>query len=325
MRYPIIRMRRMRRTEGIRRLVRENRLDVSDLIYPIFVSDNISDPEPIAAMPGIFRQPLKEAARHADQAFKLGIPGILLFGIPARKDAVGSEAVKDDGIIQRAVREIKNLNADIVVITDVCLCEYTDHGHCGIVRDGQVDNDATLEVLVRQALSHAAAGADMVAPSDMMDGRVGAIRAGLDKAGWSETIIMAYAAKFCSAFYGPFRQAADSAPQFGDRQTYQLHHANAREAMREIELDIKEGADIVMVKPALGYLDIIASARRNFRVPIAAFNVSGEYSMVKSAGAAGMIDEKKIMLEILTSIRRAGADIIITYHAIEAAGLLARY
>ncbi|PKK84329.1 MAG: porphobilinogen synthase [candidate division Zixibacteria bacterium HGW-Zixibacteria-1] len=319
MTFPISRPRRLRKSEAIRRLVRETRLHPSNFVYPLFVSEIIDDPTPIGSMPGIFNYPLKNIALEADRAFKLGIPAVLLFGTPAKKDPGGSASLKSDGIVQQAVMEIKSQNPDIVVITDVCLCEYTDHGHCGIIKDNGVDNDATLDVLARQAVSHVQAGADIVAPSDMMDGRVGAIRGALDDYGFANTAIMAYSAKYCSAFYGPFRDAVDSAPKFGDRQTYQMDPANAIEAIREIELDIAEGADIVMVKPALSYLDIIAAARSEFAVPIAAYNVSGEYSMVKVAAKNNLADEKRLTLEILTSIKRAGADIIITYHALEAA------
>ena len=322
MAYPISRMRRLRISPAIRRLVRETDLDVSRLIYPIFVSETITGPEAVEAMPGIFRLPLREAVRKAVEVFSLGIGGIILFGIPARKDARGTEAANNDGIIQKAVREIKNASPEIPVITDVCLCEYTDHGHCGIIKDNNVDNDATVEILAEVALSHARSGADLVAPSDMMDGRVGTIRRALDANGFHGTGIMAYAAKYCSAFYGPFREAAGSAPTFGDRKTYQMDPANAREALREIRLDVEEGADIIMVKPALSYLDIIARARSEFDLPLAAYNVSGEYSMARMAAAAGLFDEKRIVLEILTSIRRAGADIIISYHAPDVAGWL---
>jgi len=319
MSFPINRPRRLRRSDAIRRLVRETRLHPSDFIYPVFVSELIDRPEPIEAMPGIFRYPYKDAAKEADRVFKLGIPGVLLFGIPTHKDATGSESLKQDGIVQNTIREIKNVNPEIVVIADVCLCEYTDHGHCGIINNGEVDNDATVYILARQAASLAAAGADIVAPSDMMDGRVKAIRADLDKNGFKNTAIMSYSAKYCSAFYGPFREAAGSAPQFGNRKGYQMDPANATEAIKEISYDIDEGADIVMVKPALAYLDIIAKAKSRFDIPIAAYNVSGEYSMVKLAAQAELGDEKLLALEILTSIKRAGADIIISYHAADVA------
>jgi porphobilinogen synthase len=313
--YPRIRLRRLRKSDAIRRLIAETKLHVSDFILPLFVSEKTERPEPIKSMPGIFRYSIQGAAEEAGRAFQLGIPGILLFGMPARKDAVGSESLKPDGIVQKAVREIKARVPDLLVITDVCLCEYTDHGHCGIIKNNDVDNDATVETLSRQAISHAEAGADIVAPSDMMDGRVVAIRSALDKNGFENVAIMSYAAKYCSAFYGPFRGAVDSSPQFGDRQTYQMDCANAREAIREIELDIREGADIITIKPALACLDIIARAREKFNIPIAAYNVSGEYSMAKLAASAKIADEKRLVMEILTSIKRAGANIIITYHA----------
>jgi len=319
MTYPISRPRRLRKSEALRRLVRETHLQPSNFVYPLFVSEIVDQTTPIASMPGINNFPVKDIAAEADRAFKLGIPAVILFGTPSKKDATGSESLKTDGIIQKTIGEIKAHNPELLVITDVCLCEYTDHGHCGIIKDHDVDNDSTLEILARQAVSHVRAGADIVAPSDMMDGRVGAIRAALDDSGFAETAIMAYSAKYCSAFYGPFRDAVDSAPKFGDRQTYQMDPANAIEALKEIELDIAEGADIVMVKPALSYLDIISAARSEFAAPVAAYNVSGEYSMVKVAAQNNLVDEKRLTLEILTSIKRAGADIIITYHALEAA------
>ena len=317
--FPEMRMRRLRRTPLLRRLVRETMLHPSDFIYPVFVSDVITSPAEIPSMPGISNYPLSMVVEEAARAFELGIPAILLFGTPGQKDASGSDSVSDDGIIQRAVREIKAKLPDLTVITDVCLCEYTDHGHCGIIRQGYVDNDLTMAQLARQAASHARAGADMVAPSDMMDGRVEAIRSHLDNEGFELTPIMAYSAKYCSAFYGPFREAVDSAPQFGDRSTYQMDPPNAREALREIEEDVDEGADIVMVKPALAYLDIIRDARDRFELPLAAYNVSGEYAMVKQMAKAGLAEERRLALEILTSIKRAGADMIITYHACDAA------
>ncbi len=319
MSFPKQRPRRLRRSPGLRRLVRQTRLSVDDFIYPIFVSQVITEPVAIESMPGISNFPVEEAVREAERAFSLGIPAILLFGTPEQKDATGSASWSDNGIIQQAVRAIKKEIPELVVVTDVCLCEYTDHGHCGVVQGSNVDNDATLELLARQAVSHAAAGADMVAPSDMMDGRVGAIRKALDQAGFSSIPVMSYAAKFCSAFYGPFREAVDSAPRFGDRRTYQMDPPNAREATHEMRLDIEEGADIVMVKPALAYLDIISAARREFEYPVAAYNVSGEYAMVKLAAQAGQADEKRLTMEVLTSIKRAGADIIITYHACDVA------
>jgi len=323
MSYPITRPRRLRKSDAIRRLVRETRISPSNFIYPIFVSELVQNPEPISSMPGISNFPVKLAAREANMAFELGIPGVLLFGTPSGKDSTGSGSLKPDGVIQKAVKEIKSANPDILVVTDICLCEYTDHGHCGIIKDGAVDNDATLEVLSAQAVSHVEAGADIVAPSDMMDGRVHAIRSTLDERGFTDTAIMSYAAKYCSAFYGPFREAVDSAPRFGDRKGYQMDPSNATEALKEIALDIDEGADIVMVKPALAYLDIIARAKDMFDVPIAAYNVSGEYSMVRLAGSAQLVNEKQITLEILTSIRRAGADIVISYHAPQVARWLA--
>jgi porphobilinogen synthase len=321
--YPIHRARRLRKSEGIRRLVRETNLHPSNFIYPLFVNALVTDAEPVSSMPGVFNYPVDQIADQAELAFKAGIPAVLLFGTPEKKDPVGSFSIQPDGIVQRAVKEIKSTNPDILVITDVCLCEYTDHGHCGIIKDGDVDNDATIDMLAQQAVSHAEAGADIVAPSDMMDGRVGEIRLALDQNKFQERAIMAYSAKYCSAFYGPFREAAGSAPQFGDRKTYQMDPPNAREAMKEIALDIEEGADIVMVKPALSYLDIVRQARESFDVPLAAYNVSGEYAMVKHAAQAGIADEKRLVLEILSSIKRAGADIVITYHAVDAARWLA--
>ena len=315
MSFPDFRPRRLRKSEAMRRLVQETQLHPSDFIYPLFVSDIINSVEPINSMPGINNFPLKVIAGEADRIFKLGIPAVLLFGTPKDKDEAGSSSLKNDGIIQKAIQEIKSVNSEIMVITDVCLCEYTSHGHCGIIKNNDVDNDSTLEILAKQAVSHARAGADMVAPSDMMDGRVAAIREALDNEMFENTPVMAYSAKYCSAFYGPFREAVNSAPQFGDRRTYQMDPANATEALKEISLDIDEGADIVMVKPALSYLDIIARAKAEFDVPIAAYNVSGEYSMVKLAARENLMDEKRLVLEILTSIKRAGADIIISYHA----------
>ena len=322
MKFPVSRARRLRKSEAMRRLVQETRLHPSDFIYPIFINENIDKPVPIESMPGISHFPVSGVAQEAERAFKLGIPGVLLFGIPSSKDETGSSSIKEDGVIQRAIREIKSHNPEILVITDVCLCEYTDHGHCGIIKKNDVDNDRTIEVLSRQALSHARAGADMVAPSDMMDGRVQAIRSMLDEHDMTNTAIMAYSAKYSSAFYGPFRDAAGSAPQFGNRKTYQMDMPNAREAMREIAGDIEEGADIVMVKPAMAYLDIIRQAREKFDVPIAAYNVSGEYAMVKLAAQAKIADERQLVMEIVTSIKRAGANIIISYHAPDIAGWL---
>lgn len=303
-------------------MVREMRLCVDDLVYPLFVCGGQRVKEPVKSLTGCFHFSADTAAKEAAEVAGLGIPAVLLFGLPEKKDEMGSEAWAENGVVQRAVREIKKTASELVVITDVCLCEYTEHGHCGVLKDGQVDNDATCEILARVALSHAEAGADIVAPSDMMDGRVGVIRQALDEAGFSETGIMAYSAKFASAYYGPFRDAAQCAPAFGDRRGYQMDPANAAEAMREIQLDIEEGADIVMIKPALCYLDVIYRAKQRFDVPIAAYNVSGEYMMLNVAGERGLLDKKSAMLEMLGSIKRAGADIIITYFAKTAAKLL---
>ncbi|MDQ0287675.1 porphobilinogen synthase [Desulfofundulus luciae] len=315
MAFPITRPRRLRVKENIRRLVRETCLTVDDLIYPLFVTHGRGVQSPVEAMPGVYNLSpdmlLEEAARVVD----LGIPGILLFGIPREKDETAREAYDDEGIVQQAVRAIKKEFPELVVITDVCLCEYTSHGHCGVVEQGRILNDPTLELLACTALSHARAGADMVAPSDMMDGRVAAIRRALDEAGYQDVSIMSYAAKYASAYYGPFREAVGSAPQFGDRRSYQMDPPNAREALREIALDIEEGADIIMVKPALAYLDIVRQARDAFNYPVAVYNVSGEYAMVKAAALRGWIDERRVVLETLTGMKRAGADIIITYHA----------
>ncbi len=315
MRFPIVRGRRLRKTEGIRRLVRETVITTDNLVYPMFVTEGHGVRKEIPSMPGVYHFSVDLLSEEAKDVAALGIPAVLLFGIPAHKDEMGSEAYSTDGIVQRAVRALKKSVSNLVVITDVCLCEYTSHGHCGIVTNGSVANDETLEYIGRTALSHVAAGADLVAPSDMMDGRVMVIREVLDDAGYEETPIMSYSAKYASAFYGPFRDAAGSTPQFGDRRGYQMDSANRREALREIATDIEEGADIVMVKPALAYLDVIADARNHFDVPVAAYNVSGEYSMVKAAAAANMLDEQRAVLEILTSIKRAGTDIILTYHA----------
>ncbi len=323
--FPVRRMRRLRRTERIRSMVRETVLTKNDLIYPIFVDETIEERVEIASMPGQFRLPVSEVRDEALEVVSLGIPAVILFGIPEHKDEVGSEAYNSEGVVQRAVREIKDeVGDDLVVITDVCLCEYTSHGHCGVVKDGEILNDPTLELLAKEAVSHAEAGADIVAPSDMMDGRVAKIREALDDAGYENVAIMSYAAKYASSFYGPFREAAKSAPAFGDRRSYQMDPANANEALREVYLDIQEGADIVMVKPALAYLDIITRVKERFRMPTAAYNVSGEYAMVKAASQAGYIDEKSLVLEILTSIKRAGADLILTYHAKEVATWLER-
>jgi porphobilinogen synthase len=322
MSFPDMRLRRLRATAALRGLVRETELSPSRLIAPLFVA---SIGEPVDSMPGVSRLTISGVVAAAGDLAALGVPGVLLFGIPDHKDGEGSGAWDDEGPVQLAVRAIKSAHPGLVVMTDVCLCEYTTHGHCGVVRDdGTIDNDASLELLARTATSHARAGADVIAPSDMMDGRVGAIRAELDAEGFAELPILAYAAKFASAFYGPFREAAGSTPEFGDRRSYQLDPANAREALRETELDIAEGADIVMIKPALAYLDVIAAVRAITRLPVAAYNVSGEYAMVKAAVASGAFDERAVVLETLTAIRRAGADMIITYHAEDAARWLAQ-
>ncbi len=321
--FPARRMRRLRRTEGMRRMVRETQLDPADFIYPMFVSEVVREPVPIASMPGQYQWPVEALAEQMEALAAQRISAVMLFGIPAHKDEVGSTAYDDQGVIQRAIRRIKSAVPELLVVTDVCLCEYTSHGHCGIVRDGDVLNDETLELLAREAISHVDAGADIVAPSDMMDGRVGAIRAALDGRGYSTVPIMAYSAKYASAFYGPFREAAESAPQFGDRRSYQMDPANGREALREVELDVAEGADIIMVKPALPYLDVLARVRDHFDLPLAAYNVSGEYAMLKAAIANGWLEERRATLELLTGIKRAGADIILTYHAREAATWLA--
>ncbi len=312
---PYYRPRRLRKTENIRRLVRENAVTPNDLIYPLFVCEGRDVKNPISSMPGNFQMSIDNLVKEAKQVDQLGIPAIILFGIPAEKDELGSDAISPQGIIQRAVREVKNAVPDLYVITDVCFCEYTDHGHCGPIKNNDVDNDATLELLGKQVITHAEAGADMVAPSGMMDGMIAAIRQALDDNNFKELPIMSYAAKYASGFYGPFRDAADSAPQFGDRRTYQMDPPNAREAMKEVELDIEEGADIIMVKPALSYLDIIQAVRQSTNLPVAAYNVSGEFSMVKAAAQLGWIDEKKVAMELLTSIKRAGADMILTYFA----------
>ena len=312
---PYYRPRRLRKTENIRRLVREHAVTPNDLIYPLFVCEGQDEKNPILSMPGNFQMSIDNLVKEAKEVHRLGIPAIILFGIPAEKDELGSDAVSKDGIIQRAVREVKNAVPDLYVITDVCFCEYTDHGHCGPIKNNDVDNDATLELLGKQVITHAEAGADMVAPSGMMDGMIAAIREALDDNNFKELPIMSYAAKYASGFYGPFRDAAGSAPQFGDRRTYQMDPPNAREAMKEVELDIEEGADIIMVKPALAYLDIIQAVRQTTNLPVAAYNVSGEFSMVKAAAQLGWIDEKKVAMELLTSIKRAGADMILTYFA----------
>lgn len=319
MAFPITRPRRLRRTETLRRMVRETRLSPDNFIQPLFVCPGRGVRKPVTSMPGVSQLSVDNAVVDARAAFEAGVPAVILFGIPERKDARGSEAWSDAGAVQRAIREIKERVPGLAVITDVCLCEYTDHGHCGVVTGNDVDNDATLELLVNESLSHARAGADIVAPSDMMDGRVGAIRRALDQNGFSGMPIMAYSAKFASAFYGPFREAAESTPQFGDRRSYQMDPSNAEEALREVALDLEEGADIVMVKPALAYLDLIWRVKERFGVPVAAYNVSGEYSMIRAAGLNGWLDEERATLEVLTSIRRAGADLILSYFATDVA------
>ncbi|MGE0683965.1 MAG: porphobilinogen synthase [Candidatus Binatia bacterium] len=324
MRFPIYRPRRVRRNENLRRLVRETKLSVDDLIMPLFIVPGVKVSNPISSMPGIAQLSVDRAVEECKAIRDLGVPGVILFGIPDHKDVVGSEAYDENGIIQRALHAIKEEVPGLLLITDVCFCEYTDHGHCGIIKGQDVDNDATLEILVKESLSHARAGADMVAPSDMMDGRVGAIRQALDAEGFPQVPILAYSAKFASGFYGPFREAAESTPQFGDRRSYQMDPPNADEALREVELDIAEGADIVMVKPALPYLDIIRRVKEKFGYPVAAYNVSGEYAMIKAAALNGWLDEERVMMEALTGIKRAGADIILTYFAKDAAKVLER-
>jgi len=313
--FPQLRLRRLRRTERLRALVRENRVDAGDLVYPIFVVEGKGIKQEISSMPSIFRFSPDQLDAEIEEVAGLKIPAVLLFGIPEQKDELGSSAYAPEGVVQQAVRRIKKSAPQLLVITDVCLCEYTSHGHCGVVVGDQIDNDQTLPLLAKTALSHAEAGADIVAPSDMMDGRVKAIRESLDKDGFQQIPILSYAAKYASAFYGPFREAAESAPQFGDRRSYQMDPPNIREALREIEQDINEGADIVMVKPALAYLDVIRQARNAFNCPLAAYNVSGEYAMVKAAVKQGLMEERRAVMEILTAIKRAGADIIISYHA----------
>jgi porphobilinogen synthase len=320
--FPSHRPRRLRKNGIIRRMVRETSLSPDDFIYPLFVTFGKKVRKEIKSMPGCFQESVDVISRHAKEVYSLGVPSVILFGIPQWKDDIGSGAYDPHGVVQKAIREIKNKVPDLYVITDVCMCEYTSHGHCGIIEGGDVKNDATLELLAKEAVSHAKAGADMVAPSDMMDGRVGAIRSALDEEGFTETPIMSYAAKYASAFYGPFREAAESTPQFGDRRSYQMDPANRREALREVALDIDEGADIVMVKPAMTYLDVISDVRENFALPVAAYNVSGEYSVIKAAAKLGWIDEQRAMMEVLTSIKRAGADLILTYFAKEAAKAL---
>jgi porphobilinogen synthase len=321
--FPKIRMRRLRSSNAMRRLVRKTTLSVDDLVYPLFVRDGSDIKEPIKSMDDCFHFSPDTIAAEAVEVASLGIPAVLLFGLPDKKDDIGSQAWAEDGVVQQAVREIKKAVPELLVVTDVCLCEYTSHGHCGVIKDDNVDNDPTCELLAKMALSHAQAGADIVAPSDMMDGRISSIRQALEENNFKDVTIMSYAAKYASAFYGPFRDAAESAPAFGDRRTYQMDPASGTEqAMAEIALDIQEGADIVMVKPALAYLDIIAAAKQRFDCPIAAYNVSGEYMMVKNSAAAGLLDSKATMLELLTSIKRAGADILITYFAKEVAKVI---
>lgn len=317
--FPTKRLRRIRQNEVFRNLVSETQLSTDQFIYPLFISEELSKPKEISAMPGIYQWTLDSVTEEAKRAYKLGIKAVILFGIPSKKDEVGSQAYEQNGIIQRTIRLLKKKIPELLVITDICLCEYTSHGHCGIIKGTDVNNDQSLELLSKMALSHAKAGADMVAPSDMMDGRVSAIRKTLDQGGFDCVPIMAYSAKYASGFYGPFREAAQSAPQFGDRKSYQMDSRNIREAFREVEQDIEEGADIIMIKPSLSYLDVIARVKQQFNLPLAAYNVSGEYSMIKAAAQNGWIDEKRIILEVLTGIKRAGADIIITYFAVQAA------
>jgi len=315
MTFPIHRPRRLRRTEALRRLVSETRLTADGLIYPMFVSPGAQVRQEVGSMPGVHQQSADRIVEECREVESLGLPAVILFGLPESKDPRGQSSLHAQGVVQRAIEAIRKANLNLLVITDVCLCEYTDHGHCGVIENGEIANDATLEILAAQALSHARAGADIVAPSDMMDGRVAAIRSQLDANKFENIPILAYAAKYCSGFYGPFREAAQSAPQFGDRRSYQMDPANAREALKEVALDLEEGADIVMVKPALPYLDIVRQVRDKFDVPVGAYNVSGEYAMVKAAAQKGWIDEQRVVLEILTSIHRAGADLILTYHA----------
>lgn len=315
MSFPTHRPRRLRRSEALRSLVRETRLTTAGMIYPMFVCPGSNVRKEVSSMPGIYQQSVDQIVQECREVEQLGIPGVILFGLPETKDARGTSSTSAQGVVQRAVEAIRKVNLKLLVITDVCLCEYTDHGHCGVIEGGEVANDATVVILAAQAVSHARAGADVVAPSDMMDGRVAAIRDALDEHKFSDIAILSYAAKYCSGFYGPFREAADSAPQFGDRRSYQMDPANAREALKEVALDIEEGADAVMVKPAMPYLDVIRAVRERFDVPVGAYNVSGEYAMVKAAAQKGWLDEKRVVMEILTGIQRAGADIILTYHA----------
>ncbi|AJE02201.1 porphobilinogen synthase [Geobacter pickeringii] len=322
--YPTFRARRIRGKEVFRRMVRETSLSANDLIYPMFSAFGTGIRKEISSMPGIYQQSIEHIVEEAQEAYELGVPAVILFGIPETKDAVGSDAYAEHGIIQETIRALKKQVPGLAVITDVCMCEYTDHGHCGIIKDGDVDNDETLELLAKEALSHAQAGADMVAPSDMMDGRVMAIRETLDNNGYKHIPIMSYSAKYASGYYGPFREAAESTPQFGDRRSYQMDPGNRREAIRETRMDVEEGADIIMVKPGLPYLDILRDLREEFDLPLAVYNVSGEYSMVKAAARNGWIDEERVIMETLLSFKRAGADLILTYHAVEAARMLKR-
>ncbi|MBE4749251.1 porphobilinogen synthase [Corallococcus sp. ZKHCc1 1396] len=322
MAHPVHRPRRLRRSAALRDMVRETRLSPTDFIYPLFVVEGRDIRRPVSSMPGVFNLSVEHAVQEAKLAKSLGVPSVILFGIPDHKDAEGTQAYARDGIVQRAIREIKAAVPELQVIADVCLCEYTDHGHCGVLDGQHVANDATLPLLAQMAVSCAQAGADIVAPSDMMDGRIGAIRKALDEVKLTDTPIMAYSAKYASGFYGPFREAAQSTMKFGDRRGYQMDPGNVREALRETALDVEEGADFIMVKPALSYLDVIRALRENFDLPLAAYNVSGEYAMLKAAGQNGWLDYERVMLEVLTSIKRAGADLVITYHALEAAKLL---
>lgn len=319
MSFPIDRPRRLRRTEALRGLVRETRLSAAGFIYPMFVCPGNKVRKEVSSMPGIYQQSADQIVEECREVEALGIPGVILFGLPKKKDARGATSLAADGVVQKAIEAIRKAKLNLLMITDVCLCEYTDHGHCGVIENGEIVNDPTLGILAEQALSHARAGADVVAPSDMMDGRVGAIRAKLDAHKFENIPIISYAAKYCSGFYGPFREAAESAPKFGDRRSYQMDPANSREAMKEVELDLEEGADVIMVKPALPYLDIIRAVRDRFDIPVAAYNVSGEFSMVKAAAQNDWIEEQRVVLEILTGIQRAGAQIILTYHAKDAA------
>ncbi len=320
--FPDYRPRRMRQSAAFRRMVRETRLSVDNLILPLFVVNGSDVKKPIESMPGVFQLSIDYLVKASQEAYQLGVPAVILFGVPDTKDPLGTQAYADDGVVQQAIKAIKEKSPGLAVMTDVCLCAYTDHGHCGIVEGTRIDNDATLDLLARMAVSHAKAGADMVAPSDMMDGRVAEIRSALDEENLSHIPIMSYAAKYSSAYYGPFRDAAESAPQFGDRRTYQMDPANTQEAIREVSMDVEEGADVVMVKPALPYLDVICRIREEFDLPVAAYNVSGEYAMIKAAEQMGWLDGKSVMMETLTAIKRAGADMILTYFAVEAAKVL---